>query len=72
VADSLRVILSKPTFMLLVLQGESGQHRPVGAHPGLPAIHVWPPLSDAGIFGEMPWVAFGTFSTLFFQYAGGY
>jgi MFS family permease len=23
-----------------------------------------------GVFGEMPWIAFGTFSTLFFQYVG--
>lgn len=43
IKDSIAIILSKPTFGLLVLQG---------------------------IFGEMPWVAFGTFSTLFFQYAG--
>eukprot|EP01045_Picozoa_sp_COSAG04_P017169 COSAG04_NODE_1499_length_6523_cov_2.604141_4_plen_380_part_00 len=43
VVATLRVIFSKPTFALLVLQG---------------------------LFGEMPWVAFGTFSTLFLQYAG--
>lgn len=43
VVAALRVIMSKPTFCLLVLQG---------------------------LFGEMPWVAFSTFSNLFLQYAG--
>ena len=43
IVAALRVIVGKPTFVLLVLQG---------------------------VFGEMPWVAFSTFSTLFLQYAG--
>lgn len=43
VVAALRVIMSKPTFCLMVAQG---------------------------LFGEMPWVAFSTFSTLFLQYAG--
>ena len=43
VMTGLRLIFSRRTFILMVLQG---------------------------VFGEMPWVAFGTFGTLYLQYIG--